>query len=286
MVPGITEIDQLAADAIALIQRAWAGYDENWGAGFMSCAGYDTAWVSMVTKECAGEKLWLFPQSFNYLLRTQSDDGSWGVTTTSQIDGIITTAASLLSLQRHRLEPLNTKGHLLTGIDDRIHRAVLSLTSQLNSWDVTATTHVGFELIVPELLELLRLPGSSIVFEFEGEKLLQQIYDAKLSRFAPESLYGHKPSTVLHSLEAFRGKLDFDKIGHHKSGGSMMASPSSTAAYLMYTTNWDDEAEAYLHHVVHAGMGNGSGAVPSAFPSMFFEYTWVCSTLQKSLKPS
>ncbi|KHN93735.1 terpene synthase family protein [Metarhizium album ARSEF 1941] len=272
--------DQLAADAIALIQRAWAGYDETWGTGSMSCAVYDTAWISMVAKERAGEKIWLFPQSFDYLLSMQSNDGSWGATTSaSQIDGILNTAASLLSLQRHCCEPLNTTSHVIAGIQGRIHRATLSLASQLNSWDVAATTHVGFELIVPELLELLTMQDPSIAFDFSGEKLLKEIHRAKMSAFVPDSLYGCKPSTALHSLEAFRGKLDFDKIAHHKVGGSMMASPSSTAAYLMYTTEWDNEAEAYLCNVVQAGMGRGSGAVPSAFPSMFFEYTWILSTL-------
>ncbi|KAH8892550.1 hypothetical protein GQ53DRAFT_746074 [Thozetella sp. PMI_491] len=55
----------------------------------------------------------------------------------------------------------------------------------------------------------------------------------------------------------------------------MMASPSSTAAYLMHVTDWDDEVETYLKHVIQYGVGSNSGAVPSAFPSMFFEYTWV-----------
>ncbi|KAH9986482.1 hypothetical protein F4779DRAFT_624274 [Xylariaceae sp. FL0662B] len=103
-----------------------------------------------------------------------------------------------------------------------------------------------------------------------------------MSRFVPESLYGRKPSTALHSLETLGGELDFENIAHRKAGGSMMGSPSSTAAYLMYATNWDSEAETYLCHGIQAGMGKGSGAVPSAYPSMFFEYTWVLSTLLRA----
>lgn len=70
--------------------------------------------------------------------------------------------------------------------------------------------------------------------------------------------------------------IDFDKVAHHKVHGSMMASPSSTAAYLLNVSNWDDEAEAYLRQVIKSGAGRGSGGVPSAYPSMHFEYSWVC----------
>jgi hypothetical protein len=44
----------------------------------------------------------------------------------------------------------------------------------------------------------------------------------------------------------------------------------------------DEDVENYLRHVVHEGPGKGTGAVPSAFPSTFFEHSWVLSTLLKS----
>lgn len=275
-VDNLVQSDQLARDAITLLKQAWAGHDEQYGAGFMSCAVYDTAWVSLVVKEVDGEKQWLFPESFSYLIQTQSDDGSWtAATPVSQIDGILNTAASLLSLQRHRTQPLNTASHVLAGIEDRIQRAGSSLALQLQDWNVAETAHVGFEMIVPALLDLLRAEDASAVSSFAGEKVLRQIYDAKMMRFKPEILYGNKPLTALHSLEAFTTMVDFDRLAQHKAGGSMMASPSSTAAYLMNTSSWDDEAEAYLRNVLRRGAGRGSGAVPSAFPSMYFEYTWV-----------
>ena len=88
-------------------------------------------------------------------------------------------------------------------------------------------------------------------------------------------LYKQKQYTVLHSLEALVGKIDFDKIAHHKVSSSMMASPSATAAYLMYSTKWDEESERYLESVILNGSGRGSGGVPSAFPTPIFELSWV-----------
>lgn len=99
---------------------------------------------------------------------------------------------------------------------------------------------------------------------------------AKLSRFKPEFLY-HFKSTAIHSLESFIVKIDFDKVKHHLVYGSMMGSPASTAAYLMNTSTWDDEAEEYLKHVISWAAGKGIGGVPSAFASTYFEYTWVSS---------
>ncbi len=97
----------------------------------------------------------------------------------------------------------------------------------------------------------------------------------KMSHIDLSVLYGNAKTTMLHSLEAFCGKINFDQVSHHKVFGSMMASPSSTAAYLTYRSTWDDESEAYLRHVISAGEGKENGGVPSAFPSTLFEITWV-----------
>ncbi|KAL8679406.1 MAG: hypothetical protein Q9186_004317 [Xanthomendoza sp. 1 TL-2023] len=59
----------------------------------------------------------------------------------------------------------------------------------------------------------------------------------------------------------------------------MMASPASTAAYLMNVTVWDVEAERYLRDTVQHCHGQGSGGVPSAFLTPIVEIAWVLSTL-------
>ncbi|KAI1454031.1 Copalyl diphosphate synthase [Annulohypoxylon moriforme] len=262
--------------AIALIQRAVQGYDEVYGSGTMSCAPYDTAWVSMVTKEIDGKKQWLFPECFHYLLQTQNHDGSWSIESNSQIDGILNTAASLLSLQRHLIEPLQINEDTL---EDRIEKATTSLCSQLSTWNVLTTDHVGFEIIVPAMLNYLERENPLLEFEFEGKNALAALTAAKMSRFKPEYLYGKMRVTAIHSLEAFIGMIDFEKVAHHKIQGSMMGSPSATAAYLMNIPSWDGEAEAYLRQVIKSAAGQGSGGVPSAYPSTYFEYTWIISTL-------
>ncbi|KAI0598800.1 terpene synthase family protein [Biscogniauxia sp. FL1348] len=269
------ELDDLAK---SLIKQAILGYDNKYGFGSMSCAIYDTAWVSLVIKVIDGRRQWLFEECFTYILDSQSDDGSWK-TGSSQTDVILNTAASLLSLKRHMDDPLQIQVVTRDELRTRISAATESLQSQLHTWDVASSAHVGFEIIVPSVLELLEQEG--IVFDFAGRSMLEQLRAAKLSGFNPEMLYGAHKSTIIHSLESFIGKIDFDKVAHHRVEGALMASPSSTAAYLMNASTWDDESEAYLRHVI-CSTGKGSGGVPSAFPSTYFEYTWLLSTLLRA----
>lgn len=274
--------NRLAGDAKSLIRTALENYTDKYGLGAMSVAAYDTAWVAMVTKIVDGQKQWLFPECFEYVLSTQSEeDGGWTIGKGAQIDGILNTAGPLLALKRHQAEPLQLK-HDAQDIASRIEKATSSLRSQLAAWDVSTTEHVGFEIIVPAMLELLEKEDSSLVFEFDSKKHLMKINNAKLSRFRPEFLYGPRRFTALHSLESFIGKLDFDKVKHHRVHGSMLGSPSSTAAYMMHASEWDDESEEYIRHVIKYAAGRGSGAVPSAFPSTHFEITWMLSTLLRA----
>ena len=267
--------EQLRDQAVSLVQQSRRGYDPKYAHGSMSCATYDTAWVSLVTKPVNGTRQWLFPESFRFLVDHQATDGSWG-RQASSIDKILNTVAALLSLVRHAKEPLQLVDGIIQGwdLEKRIDRATQILQHQLAEWDIASTTHVGFEIIVPALLDLLANEG--IVFAFKARDDLIKARAAKLKHFDPELLlYGKQKSTLLHSLEAFTGRINYDKLAHHKVNGSFMASPSSTAAYLMNVSSWDDEAEDYLRHVISRGPGCGQGSVPSAYPSSNFEYSWV-----------
>ena len=162
----------------------------------------------------------------------------------------------------------------------RIRLASQSLGAQLAAWsDITTTNHIGVEMILPALLDYLQYEDSSLYLDFKTKDSLKRMSAAKLSRFHPEILYEQRPSSAVHSLEAFIGKIDFDKVSHHLFNGSMMASPSSTAAYLINASTWDEEAERYLRHVVNAGAGHGEGGVAGTFPIHYFEFNWIVATL-------
>jgi hypothetical protein len=262
----------LVEEGADLVYHLAKTHDDTYGLGTMTCAIYDTAWVAMVAKEVDGKLSWLFPESFNYLLDRQGEDGAWE-SYGAQVDGIMNSLAALLALKRHQKQPELSQYPLPVDIDTRIRRAIDAISQQLQAWDVDATMHVGFEYLVPALLNTLE--AEDIQFHFSEKDRLISINQKKMSCFQPSMLYGEKKITALHSLEAFIGLIDFDRVQHHKTFGSMMASPSSTAAYLMSASQWDLESEAYLRHVIEFGDGKLSGGVPSAFPSNYFETTWV-----------
>lgn len=248
--------------------------------GFMTCAVYDTAWVSMVAKDTGNGTIWLFPECFTYIIKSQLHDGSWP-SYAADVDGILNTSASLLALKAHQVNNYQIVEYSAEELDRRILSGSASLLAQLQAWNVETAVHVGFEILVPTLLALLEEQG--IAFEFPGREALMALNQAKLSKFNFEYLYSSMKITALHSLEAFAGKLDYDKVRHHKTFGSYMASPSSTAACLMHSSSWDDESEEYLKWTLREGAGKGSGGVPSAFPSTYFEVTWVCPSLSASI---
>ena len=256
-----------------LLRRLTDGYHQTYGVGSMTCAIYDTAWVAMVAKTVNGRTQWLFPDSFRHLLDHQLPNGGWE-SYASEVDGILNTMAALLALCKHVANPYQLAGQMPPDMASRLSRATEFLRAQLQQWDVGSTVHVGFEILIPTLLDLLEEAG--ITFDFKQRHLLMAIRDIKMSKFNVSVLYKNISMTALHSLEAFIGKIDFDRVSHHTVSGSMMGSPSSTAAYLIHRSTWDEESEAYLWHVITAGEGRGNGGVPSAFPSTLFEITWVC----------
>ncbi|KAJ4245529.1 hypothetical protein NW762_014038 [Fusarium torreyae] len=270
----------LSVTAKSLVKRLYATYQGHYGLSTTSCQVYDTAWVSMISKTSGDIEEWLFPESFYYLLKKQSDDGSWGSHPTTKTAGILDTAAALLALLKHAKKPLQVHHVSPQELSRRIDLASTSLRTQLASWDdISETNHIGVEMIVPSLLAYLSKQDERLTFDFPCKEILKSMNESKLSRFEPESLYRNKPSSAIHSLEAFIGIVDFDRISHHLFHGSMLASPSSTAAFLIEASEWSDEAEGYLRHIVQAGTGHGDGGIPGTFPTTHFEISWTIVTL-------
>ncbi|KAF2792940.1 Ent-kaurene synthase [Melanomma pulvis-pyrius CBS 109.77] len=271
------EMNTIFQEAVDLIQQYASKISAGAPIGAMSTSVYDTAWASMVLKEVNGQYLWLFPESFQILLDSQLQDGGWESDITD-IDGILNTMAGLLATLRHRREAraINEPPHP-EDFYMRHLRAMDYLEKKLQTWDVSTTDHVGFEMLVPTHLRLLEEYGHK--YDFPGRQLLMSLYEKKIARFDPRFLYSGKQTTFAHSLEVFSGQIDFVKAKTQLSNGSMMASPSATAAYLIESSTWDDEAEVYLRRVFEHGAGQGDGGFPSAFPSETFELSWILSAL-------
>ena len=264
------DLSRLDYQAQALVRRLVVG-SENRNLGSATVAFYDTAWVSMVSKIHQGQNRWLFPESFRFLLDNQLPDGGWK-SYASRDDGLLNTLAALLAMKKHTNALKMMDQANVPSLENRIVKAKRYIQESLRDWDVDASMHVGFEILVPALLSMLDSEG--LRFDFPGRRSLDRLNATKLAKFDPEVLYS-SPKTSAHSLEAFIGRIDFDRLTRHKTFGSMMASPASTAAYLMQCSTWDNEAESYIRRVICEGMGKGNGGLPSFFPTPIFEVTWV-----------
>ncbi|KAL4974589.1 terpenoid cyclases/protein prenyltransferase alpha-alpha toroid [Aspergillus desertorum] len=252
-------------------------YHPTYGLGTMSGNAYDTAWVSMVRKPTEGGKsVWAFPAAFQALLEQQRPCGSWGGTS-SELDSITSTLAGLLALQKHAgdLTAIESESDL----SSRIIKAKGWLDTALRGLDdllATSTLTVGVELRIPAILSHLEREGH--IFDFD-RTLLTKLESKKLLKINLNTIFSGPQSSLLHSLEAVVEKVDFEALRHHKVLGSMLASPSATAAYLMYNPVWDDEAEKYIQHAISNGAGHGSGLVAAGYPTTVFEWAWVTTNL-------
>ncbi|KAJ4357231.1 uncharacterized protein N0V89_001806 [Didymosphaeria variabile] len=269
---GCPSPDDIIADIVAL---------EDVGAGaplrhFGSFSGaiYDTAWLSMIKKEEQGQPRYLFPECFEYLLAAQQEIGVWG-SNNAQVDVILNSLAALLALATRQRSTLPQSPES-SKLQARIERGQAAVQAVLQNWNVQDSVHVGFEILVPSLL--IQLSAWDIAFDFPGYSTLMQLNKKKLQKFKPATVYSTQSTTLLHSLEALVGLIDFDRVGHHcKEDTGIFGSPSATAAYLIYSTTWDQKAESYLSTVISST--GGTGHVPSAYPTCLFELGWSLSTL-------
>lgn len=265
-------------DAKRIVRHLAEQCNQDKGFGSFSISIYDTAWLAMIRAPGQPGR-WLFPESFSYLLLSQTKEGMWP-TYASPIDGILNTLAGLLALVKHRksdVEDLDsTHSASRWDLPSRIEKARRALELALDHWNVNQTLHVGFEMLVPSLLSQLGEEG--LFFQFEGRSALFTLHQKKLSTFIPDIVISPQPTTLLHSLEALVGVVDFGLLKHHCTEyGGMFGSPASTAAYLLYSPEWDSRAQTYLENVIRSY--GSSGGVPSGFPTPIFEVSWVISTM-------
>ncbi|KAJ6480332.1 Ent-kaurene synthase [Mycena sanguinolenta] len=263
--------EQANAFLRSLINRC----DDEFRLGTIGVSIYDTAWVALVSRTVDSKATWVFPESFDFIYKSQASDGSWSGDG-SVVDRIINTLACLLALKRHAKAGLNL-GYI--DLSERCDMAVSALKCDLENWDVASTERIGFEMVVPSILESLEQEG--IDFDFPSRAVLHKIYAQKLKKIDWEIIYKHH-TAILFSLEAFVDKCDFDRLAHHTRDGSMFDSPASTAAYLANASKWDDRSEAYLRRVMESCRPYGYGAVSTVWPTTNFELAWGLSNLIES----
>jgi hypothetical protein len=257
--------------ASALISYCAAAVNNTHTFGRLTSSIYDTAWVAILRKPNSQDRELLFPECYQYILDQQHSGSGWEKSPESEIDGIMCTLGGLFALSKN--SDILHAGINSKEIATRIHNGSTFLSTKLQTWDVASCDHVGFEIIIPCMLEHLKENG--LVFTFPGQSLLSQLNQLKLAKVHPAVWSGKVQTTITHSLEAFLGKADFNGLRDQRVCGGMGSSPSSTAAYLISTSEWDGESEKYLRTVLSSRPPGEIGGVPGMYPTTGFEVLWV-----------
>jgi halimadienyl-diphosphate synthase len=229
----------------------------------MSNTAYDTAWVARV-REGNGSSAPAFPELLGWLRRNQHPNGSWGGKVSYYHDLIICTLAALVALAEHRDGP---------GDQEAIGRAERFICQHIGSLHRDPAETVGFELILPSLLERARQLGLALPYDKCGR--YYQLREQKLGMI-PEQLIYSREVTTAHSLEFMGEGLNVERAADlREENGSFGNSPSATAYFLVECA--DSEAgRRYLAQAVKAG----GGAVMPAHPVEVFDKSWVLYNLQ------
>ncbi|KAL4930283.1 terpene synthase family protein [Aspergillus undulatus] len=281
--------------AQALVRRIAVSIASDNGVGSMTPSIYDTAWLSMIPKPGEkGRNEWLFPECFEYLLDQQNEEGGWDLLNQGGQQGsrkypehlaipecIVHSLAALLALLTHfkddRSVSRDGEKPLSRGLAT-ISKAKRFLDQKLKVLQLEGITHLGFELLVPTVLNLLEDNG--LRFEFPAKEELMAMYK-EASSVNLELLYENNGPCRLcfFPLEAFLDHIDLERLGNLVGPAGICASPASTAVFLIYSPTWNTQCEEYLRDAVHKGPGRGNGSVGSVFPLEIFEASWVLSAL-------
>lgn len=221
--------------------------------GRMMNTAYDTAWLALVDDQI------LSLGALDWIRNAQTSQGGWGSNqVTYGHDIIVCSLASIISL-------------IEKGSDydtDRIESGIKAIERSFKyiKTQITIET-VGFELIVPQLIDKALSMGARINVPDNILKELIEIRNSKLSFLMKRKI--NKEDTVAFSLEMFgdnaKSIIDNDIL---ETNGSICNSPSATIYYLL-SIEENDQSLQYLKSAVR------SGGVPNVAQFDIFERAWV-----------
>ncbi len=235
--------------------------------GAISPAAYDTAFVARLRQPDDPQTL-AYPQTLNWLLRSQNADGGFGTSLPIPKEKLISTLSALLALA-------DLPQSLQDGAAHRARaKALRFLYEDTGNWQTGPDT-AGFELVLPALLDEAKIRELPLPYErFMG---ISAQRDAKIGHIPPRLIYNIK-TPLLHSLEYLGSRLDIEAARKQLSpNGSFANSPSATAYFMLKTR--DEQANEYIALLLR---NRGDGSIPTVAPFEVFEMAWVLYNLARA----
>jgi halimadienyl-diphosphate synthase len=254
--PGEFPLPAAARELLASLQQ-----------GAISPAAYDTAFVARLRQPDDPETL-AYPQTLNWLLRSQNADGGFGTSLPIPKEKLISTISALLALA-------DLPQNLQDGAAHRARaKALRFVYEDTGNWQTGLDT-AGFELLLPALLEEAKARELPLPYErFMG---ISAQRDAKIGHIPPRLIY-NVATPLLHSLEYMGNRLDVEAARAQLSpNGSFANSPSATAYFLSKTR--DEQANEYIALLLR---NRGDGSIPTVEPFEVFEISWVLYNLARA----
>lgn len=217
----------------------------------ISPVAYDTAWLA-----------WLYPQARSWLSQAQYPDGSWGSEVEYYHDRVVSTLAAI-----NAIAATSINGHDL----NRLERGIRYLERAIPRLEQDVFETVGFELLVPMLVQTGKKLGLKLDKVEELIEPVKAVYRKKMALIPRELIYSPQV-VVAHSLE-FVGfeALDEQAIPALRAmNGSIHNSPSATA-FVEIAGPGSVEGRAYLDTL----MKRYHGVAPGFAPFELFEIIWV-----------
>lgn len=217
----------------------------------------------------AGMPAW--PETLTFIRAHQLPDGGWGAPRVYNAhERTISTLACLLALRQW------------PAADDapRIERGVSALYRYAR--DLPAEIHepVGFELLLPRLVDELRHHG--LALDPPEWQAILRIAEQKRRLIGEFKINYEKPRSWWFNLEMLPddalARIDPRLLNRF---GSVETSIAATAAYLRALRQHGKDnarADAFLHHVVHFG----GGGVGFCWPIEVFELTWTLDSFWRA----
>nr|AFU73872.1 putative monofunctional diterpene synthase [Pinus contorta] len=235
------------------------------GDGETNASAYDTAWVARIPA-VDGSDHPHFPQTLQWILQNQLEDGSWGEEKHFlTYDRALATLACVITLTQWR-----------TG-DTQVHKGIEFLKKQIGMMEDEADDQrpSGFEIVFPAMLNEAKNLLVDLPYELPSIKQIVQKREAKLKRISTCVLYT-APTILLYYLEGLQEIVDWHKIIKLQSkDGSFLGSPASTATVFMRTGNI--KCLEFLNFVLMK-FGNH---VPGHYPLDLMERLWAVDTVER-----
>ncbi|XP_020523152.1 bifunctional abietadiene synthase, chloroplastic [Amborella trichopoda] len=233
--------------------------------GETSPSAYDTAWVARI-QATNGTHQPHFPQTLEWILENQLEDGSWGEPTFFLLyDRLVCTLACVLTLTIW-----NSAGPQLSKGLDFLRRRTKDMEHE-----PTGLRTCGFEIAFQAMLDEARDLGLDLPYDLPFLKEISQLREKKIKRIPIEVMHSVQ-TTLLYSLEALQDVVQWENILKLQSrDGSFLSSPSATAVVYMKTGN--KKCLDFLTFIVRR-FGDHA---PAQYPIDLLERIWAIDTIQR-----